>query len=158
MSLHQNSWKGAERFQLCWSRWVSQFYTFQIDLGIFLALATYFFTLTSFGWMTIMSYNIMSQFRLLYKFIPKYSFIIWFLFRGNKLPPGFNNRRLVIYSIFSVGLPLLMTILMLILQQSDKSKPLDGETLEDNDWRPGFAEVSCWFTHCSNGLVYFFYL
>ena len=29
----------------------------------FSALFTYFFTLTSFGWMSVMSYNIMSQFR-----------------------------------------------------------------------------------------------
>ncbi len=129
---------------------------------IFLASVSYFFTLASFGWMSAMSYNIMSQFRLVNK-LGKFAQNnkIFHSSGTSRLPKNANSQRMAYYTVYSFGVPAFMVIAALTLNYVDTSiDPLNGNggnaTLSPS-WRPGFGEETCWFTSCSMGSAIFLY-
>jgi hypothetical protein len=85
---------------------------------------------------------------------------MYFSSGSSRLPKSANTKRLILYSMYSFGVPALMTILVFILNQVDNSTdPLSGNengTISAR-WRPGFGEETCWFTSCSDGFVIFLY-
>ena len=70
-----------------------------------------------------------------------------FLFRGSsRLPDNQNNLRFVFYSLYSFGIPAILTIAVICIDRF-----ADGNVI-----RPGFGEETCWFNSCTNG-IYFLY-
>ena len=137
----------------------------------FSASSTYFFTLSTFGWMNAMSYNIMTQFRYEADKNLHYNFHIinpWkkHIFSGqSKLPTHYHKRRILLYSLYSFGIPALMTLTVGILDKVNmKSSTLANPDVDDNGvimnsyWRPGIGEESCWLSSCSSGQLLYFYL
>merc|ERR1711997_975366 len=66
-----------------------------------LASFTYFFTLSTFAWMNTMSYNIMTT------------------FSGSRLPTHYKKRRLGLYSLYSFGIPALLTMIVGIVNKKE---------------------------------------
>ena len=64
-------------------------------------------------------------------------------FRGSsKLPKNATNKRLICYSLYSFGVPAIMTTLVFCLDRF----------VNDSKFRPGFGEETCWFNSCTHGI------
>ena len=89
-----------------------------------------------------------------------------FLFSGQmKLPSNSYKQRLGLYGLYSFGVPALMTLTVVILNQDDisNSNLFDPEVdnsgyIVNENWRPGIGEESCWLSSCSYGQLIYFYL
>merc|ERR1719266_3177074 len=82
-----------------------------------------------------------------------------------KLPSNSYKQRLGVYGIYSFGVPALMTLTVVILNQNDisNSNLFDPEvdnsgSIVNENWRPGIGEESCWLSSCSYGQLIYFYL
>ena len=88
------------------------------------------------------------------------------IFSGqSKLPSHYHKRRLLLYSLYSFGIPALMTLTVGLLDKVNmKSSTLTNPEVDDNGvimnsyWRPGIGEESCWLSSCSSGQLLYFYL
>ena len=92
--------------------------------------------------------------------ISKYLNYIFFHFSGTgRVADSENRAKLIFYSIYSFGVPLLMTIMVYVLHKYDPighiSEIWNG-TSSSPDWRPGFGEETCWFTTCSSGILFLY--
>ena len=121
-----------------------------------LASLTYYFILCSFGWLSAMSYNIMTKFRSF-----KCKVVSYLEKKGNFfcrvstiLPKDADKRRFQVYSCFCFGLPLIMFVIVLTI---DRSMDYENEESFISAIRPGFGEEACWFTSCSSALSIFLY-
>ena len=82
-----------------------------------------------------------------------------------KLPSNSYKQRLGLYGLYSFGVPALMTLTVVILNQDDisNSNLFDPEVdnsgyIVNENWRPGIGEESCWLSSCSYGQLIYFYL
>ena len=82
-----------------------------------------------------------------------------------KLPSYSYKQRLGLYGLYSFGVPALMTLTVVILNQDDisNSNLFDPEVdnsgyIVNENWRPGIGEESCWLSSCSYGQLIYFYL
>ena len=84
--------------------------------------------------------------------------LFFLTFSGTRGPATENTKKLIYYSLYSFGVPAIMTLMVLGLHiRDDSSDALNGngnETISPM-WRPGFGEETCWFTTCSHGIAYF---
>ena len=82
-----------------------------------------------------------------------------------KLPSNYNKQQLGFYCLYSYGIPALMTLLVVFVNQDDVSSSnlFDPEvdtsgSIVNENWRPGIGEESCWLSSCSYGQLLYFYL
>ena len=101
--------------------------------------------MTTFWWMSSMSYNIMKQFGGNARLNTKHT----------------EKKALVRYALYSFGLSVLMTTIVYLTHYFDRSKDVLKGTFEYTalfSVRPGFGEETCWFTTCnSKGAAVFLY-
>ena len=69
------------------------------------------------------------------------------------------------YSLYSFGVPALMTLGVGVLNNADLSNSTlanpdvaDDGTFVNAYWRPGIGEESCWLSSCSDAQLLYFYL
>ena len=150
------------------------------------ACSTYFFIMSTFGWMSSMSYNIMKQFgggsrihkrpdnKILLRYAI-YSFGMAILMTGNQIM--IIIRRLKCFTIFfrQIKVAITQTVMnhsifteifyvlgsVYLTHFFDRSSDIVKGNVENTTLfsiRPGFGEESCWFTTCSSkGLGLFLY-
>ena len=74
----------------------------------------------------------------------------------SRLPAHYHKRKLGFYSLYSFGVPALLTLLVAIVHKNEVSE--DVEDADASYWRPGIGEDSCWLSSCSKGQLLYFYL